>query len=110
MVDFFDRVDAVMLALSTTDLLSNKHVAFRSDWNSKIHEGVPEVNHLICSNSCCHQLRAKSCSFYCSFSFGVSTGWGCIYKVTEFQQKVMFLSLTLMDDGQTNSPNVTPSG
>ena len=28
--------------------------------------------------------------------------------VTEFQLKRVFLSLTLMDEGQTNNPNVTP--
>ena len=30
--------------------------------------------------------------------------------VTEFQSKELFLCLTLMDEGQTNNPNITPSG
>ena len=29
--------------------------------------------------------------------------------VTEFQPKELFLSLTLMDEGQTNNPYITPS-
>ena len=30
--------------------------------------------------------------------------------VTEFQHKTASLSLALIDQGQTNNPNVTPSG
>ena len=30
--------------------------------------------------------------------------------VTEFQPRELFLFLTLMDEGQPNNPNITPSG
>ena len=79
-VDFLDRVEIGIFALSTTDLLS-PNMKLLDLTGTPRYMRVSEANDLVCSNSGCHEFTAKSCCFNCNSPFGMPMGRSGLYKV-----------------------------